>query len=760
MPEEGEDPRPDHDMEAGTYARETQGNAVAADEVEVVTPSPAKSRCSDWNHASKAVAEALLTFFGLNPLPTFPYKELKEPIPGIAHFLSSYRVFIPYVPMFTKPGWVVQYFKGVVDPNTRISTIETIFNDVIAGLTVGLVIIPQGLSYATLALLPPVNGLYAAILPSAVYSFFGCSMQLAVGPVAISSLLTGSLVSKYGINYVTQPDQAVDLAAQAAMAMGIILVAMSVLNLGSLIRFISFPVLSGFTTAAACLIGLSQLSSAFGFIVKAPQQGDANTEWNYQVMKWFHQNWNGTLTYNGQTYQYRNPVTTNIFIGIYVPLAIIQRLKSLIAATPERKKQLWFRVWTLFANLSPFIGIVIAGKVAYDIISAHYSHGVFDDYYVSKLVIVGAITPGVNIIRIPTFNYPWNTLFVDVLPLTFVTFMESYSVANKLATLNKQLHFLSSSQELWAVGMANIIGSVGSAYPVAGSYSRSSLNGAVGAKSPLSAITTICVVLVCLGIATTALYFIPKCALAAVIWVALYNILAFTEWWEAYQTSVKDFFVMIITFTMVFVFDSAVGLAVGLGASLLVYLFEYVFSGRNRPISKEVGKNGLKIELVRLNNDLNFLTIYRIKDFISFDVLMREEPPHALIIDFVDVKHIDLTCIKAFEEIKAECEEKNVLFITTNVIPPVQEEMEKLGIFGDSEQIDVGIGEEDEAEMKNDAISSSPSLQDLKRGFHELQDIPQQTVHKVNSSSELQQRFANMRDLRAQLPHDDFDFQV
>ena len=722
--------------------------------------SQSSSSCSSLIQVSNVVADALLTFFGLNPLPPFPYKELKEPIPGIAHFISTYRVFIPYVPMFTKPGWVLQYFEGVKDPSTRWNTLEMIFSDVIAGITVALLLIPQGLSYAALALLPPVNGLYAAILPSAVYSFFGCSMQLAVGPVAITSLLTGSLVSKYGINYVTQSDQAVDLAAQAAMAMGIILVAMSVLNLGSLIRFISFPVLSGFTTAAACLIGLSQLSSAFGFIVKAPQQGDANTTWNYQVMQWYVQNWNGTLTNNGQTYQYRNPVATNIFIGIYVPLAIIQRLKSLIAATPERKKQLWFRVWALFANLSPFIGIVIAGKVAYDIISAHYSHGIFDDYYVSKLSIVGAITPGVNIIRIPTFNYPWNTLFVDVLPLTFVTFMESYSVANKFATMNKQLHFLNSSQELWAIGIANMIGSVGSAYPAAGSYGRSSLNGFSGAKTPLSGIVTVCCVLFVLGEATKTLFFIPKPAFAAVIWVALYNILAFTEWWEAYKTSVKDFFVMIITFSMVFVFDSGVGLAVGLGVSLLVYLFEYVFSGRNRPISKEVGKNGLKIELVRLNNDLNFLTIYRIKDFISFDILMREEPPHALIIDFVDVKHIDLTCIKAFEEIKAECHEKSVLFITTNVIPPVQEEMVKLGIFGDCEQIDVGIGEEVEKESTKDAMSTNPSLQDLKRGFHELQDIPQQTVHKVNSSPELQQRFANMRDLRAQLPHEDFDFQV
>ena len=103
---------------------------------------------------------------------------------------------------------------------------------------------------------------------------------------------------------------------------------------------------------------------------------------------------------------------------------------------------------------------------------------------------------------------------------------------------------------------------------------------------------------------------------------------------------------------------------------------------------------------------------------------MREEPPYAL-------KHIDLTCIKAFEEIKAECQEKNVLIITTNVIPPVQEETIKLGIFGDCEQIDVG--EEDGVESTKNAISRISAIQDLKRGFHELQDIPEMAVRKVNS---------------------------
>jgi SulP family sulfate permease len=368
---------------------------------------------------------------------------------------------------------------------------------------------------------------------------------------------------------------------------------------------------------------------------------------------------------------------------------------------------------------------------------------------------VGYIAPGVNIIHIPSFKYNWSELFVDTLPLTFITFMESYSVANKLATMNKQLQFLNCNQELWAVGMANMLGSVGSAYPVAGSYSRSSLNGTAGAKTPLSAFITMIAILLTLGVATEAMFFIPNAALAAVIWVALYNIIAFSEWWEAYVSSFKDFFVMITTFTTVFVLDTSVGLAIGLGTSLMVFLFESILSSQNEPVSKQVGKKGLQIELIRLNNDLNFLTISRIKDFISFEVMMREEPLHALIIDFVDVKHIDLTCIKAFEEIKAECHELHVLFITTNVKPNIEKEMVKLGIFGDCDQIDVGIGC-DEA-----SSDSGHEFRDLRRGFSELQDIPMQVAAKINSHPDLQKHTSNLLPVIKDLPDDAaHDFQV
>lgn len=207
-------------------------------------PPPPQSN----NRVAEIVASCkdfALTFLGLNPPPTINWKEFYGPITEVLRFLSTLRLYMPYSPALTSPGWLVQYCKGVAVPESRASTLESLFNDVMAGITVALLLIPQGLSYAKLALLPPVNGLYAAILPCAVYAIFGSSMQLAVGPVAISSLLTGSLISKYNIDYTKYPQDAADLAAQAAMGMGIILIAMSILNIGALVRFIGYPVMSG-----------------------------------------------------------------------------------------------------------------------------------------------------------------------------------------------------------------------------------------------------------------------------------------------------------------------------------------------------------------------------------------------------------------------------------------------------------------------------------------------------------------------------------
>lgn len=136
-------------------------------------------------------------------------------------------------------------------------------------------VISQGLSYATLANQQPIQGLYAAILPSAAYTFFGSSLQLAVGPVAVVSLIVGRIVATFVPDYSTNPTDAANCAAQLALSVGVTLMILSLLNTGNFIRYVSHPVMSGFTSGAACTIGLSQLKNAFGFSNSGvPQQGN------------------------------------------------------------------------------------------------------------------------------------------------------------------------------------------------------------------------------------------------------------------------------------------------------------------------------------------------------------------------------------------------------------------------------------------------------------------------------------------------------
>lgn len=204
-------------------------------------------------------------------------------------------------------------------------------------------------------------------------------------------------------------------------------------------------------------------------------------------------------------------------------------------------------------------------------------------YYAKKLSIVGYVRPGLSFLRTPTLRHPFGPFFADCIPITLVLFMESYAVARRIASTNNELHLLNASQELFANGVACLLGSISSAYPVSGSFSRSSLNQACGAKTPLSKVTTLCVILIALSFLTEYFFYIPSAALAAVIMVAIGGLINFTDLWEAWKHDKKDFLVMSISLLITFVVESAYGLAAGIGASVIFYLADLAFSTESAP---------------------------------------------------------------------------------------------------------------------------------------------------------------------------------
>jgi high affinity sulfate transporter 1 len=532
---------------------------------------------------------------------TFGEKSVKN----VTDTLKS-LIHIPYSPAFTRPGWLVNLVTNT--PPDKIW--EAVYGDIFAGFTVGLTVIPQGLSYAALAGLPPINGLYSVILPSIVYILFGSGMQLAVGPVALVSLLMGELMTKYEIDVDVDPNGAVNFAAECALASGLLMFMFGMANLGDLIRFISYPVMSGFTTASAMIIGLNQMKNAFGFPSKAgvPQVG-GDVDYNYQVMKWFMDNWNGRDS-NG--YLWRNVHATNITFGIYVPLILLWFFKRNWNPSAEVKKSNGYMAFNFFCSIATLIALIVAGHEAYLI------HNFNDTHHARALKVVGVVPPGLDIFHSRVFAHDFGQVIVDVIPLTIISFMESYAVARKTSAIRGQLWILNASQELFALGVGNMLNSVASGYPVSGSFSRSSLYASTGAQSPLAKTVTLIIVLVALGTLTKAFYFIPQAALSAVVMVAVAGLLDFHEMWVAWKLSKKDFLVMFATFIFTFVFDTEIGLCVGVGLSILVLLRDLAYSIEAKPVSRSMAVNG--VGLIRLNSNLVFVSAATIKDTLINEV--------------------------------------------------------------------------------------------------------------------------------------------
>jgi len=420
---------------------------------------------------------------------------------------------------------------------------------------------------------------------------------------------------------------------------------------------------------------------------------------------------------------------------------IILLLSKRIKARTDKKvleKSILFKLFDFFVTCLPFISIIIGANIAWRIkhaddynaiylpgtvptklptaapwsspsaaptLDAHKVHTgvkVVHDFYSKKLDIVGEVASGLDILRTPKMRHPFGPFFADVIPLTLIAFMESYSVARRLAVLRNELHILNASQEMIANGMANLLGCVSSAYPVSGSFSRSSLNHASGARSPLSKVTTLLVVITALMTLAETFQYIPKAVLAAVIFVALYNLVVVSEFWEAWRRNKKDFFIMVSTAVIVFVFDTSIGLAVGLGLSFGIYLIEVFVSPHNAPQLTYSAESNDGFAVVKVESDLGFIHASTIKDFVTKLYRQEEQPPSdnsdpsialrykisssfdyylisksklshvdvlpkAIIIDLDMVKIIDLTGTQTLCEIVNEAKAKKVSIVFINI---------------------------------------------------------------------------------------------
>ncbi|MEJ2162708.1 MAG: SulP family inorganic anion transporter [Robiginitalea sp.] len=345
--------------------------------------------------------------------------------------------------------------------------------DLSAGLTVGIMLIPQGMAYAMIAGLPPVFGLYAAMVPQIIYALMGTSRQLAVGPVAMDSLLVASGLGALALSGI---EEYIAMAIFLALFMGVLQLSFGLLRMGFLVNFLSRPVISGFTSAAAIIIGLSQLKHLLGTDIESSNQ--------IHILL---SNAAGTM---GDT----NLITLGIGVGAII---LIRALKKVNPRIPGA------------------LVAVVAGAVLV------YLLGLFDN----GVRIVGDVPSGLPAFELPALEAERiSQLFPIALTLALIAFMEAISVA-KAVEEKRGENNVDANQELVSLGASNIIGSLFQSYPTTGGFSRTAVNDQAGAHTGLASLVSSAVVGLTLLFLTPAFYYLPNAVLASIIMVAVFGLI-------------------------------------------------------------------------------------------------------------------------------------------------------------------------------------------------------------------------------------------
>ena len=395
--------------------------------------------------------------------------------------------------------------------------------DIVAGVTVALVLVPQSMAYASLAGLPVQYGLYASFLPGMVAAIFGSSRQLATGPVAVVSLMTASALEPLaGAN----PEGYIAYAILLAALVGIFQLALGLLRLGVLVDFLSHPVVIGFTNAAAIIIATSQLGKLFGVSVE-------KAEHQYETV------WNTIVAATQETHL--------LTLGM-----------ALIA----------FAVMMLIKKLWPKAPAVLIAVVVTTLLSW------WGGFEVAGGKVVGVVPEGLPPVSLPTFDLDViGELTAVAIAISLIGFMEAISIAKAMAAQTRQR--LDANQELVGQGLSNITSGLFQGYAVSGSFSRSAVNITAGAITGFSSIVTAIVVGLTLLFLTPLLYHLPQATLAAVIIMAVINLVKVQPVIQAWKAEPHDGLVSVVTFVLTLILAPHLETGIIVGVLLSLGLFVY-----------------------------------------------------------------------------------------------------------------------------------------------------------------------------------------
>lgn len=520
------------------------------------------------------------------------------------------------------PNYKTSYFKG----------------DLFAGLTVGVILIPQGIAYAIIAGLPPIYGLYTALVPQIMYTIFGTARQLATGPIAIDSLIVAAGVSTLAI---AESENYIAIVLALTLMVGVIQITLGIFRLGFIVNFLSKPVLTGFVTAAALIIGLNQFKGLLRIDAERSNQVQYILKNVFEKISTIH--WKSLL------------------LGS-ISILIIYGLRKISKKIPGALLVVIFGVLVMKWFSSAFEGVEI----------------------------VKDIPKGLPPFKIPVVDYP---LFLKLLPialtLAFIGFLQGISIAKVLDEDNTESK-LDANKELIAFGLGNIAGSFFSSYTSTGSFSRSAINKEVGAKTTMSNLIAALFILLTLFFFTPIFYYLPKTVLAAIIITAVFSLIKIKDIQFLWQSNKKDFIMMLVTFLITLTIGIKEGILAGVLVSIFVVIFEtsrphmailgkvpnttHFYRNANRFDDVRIDDN---ILIVRFDAQLFFANAGYFKDKLEEFVKEKSDALQLIIIDAEVINNIDSTGIATLDIILDRYSKRGITIYFTGVKGPVRDAFAK-----------------------------------------------------------------------------------
>ena len=514
--------------------------------------------------------------------------------------------------------------------------------DITAGLTVGIMLIPQGMAYAMIAGLPPVFGLYAALLPQIIYTITGTSRQLAVGPVAMDSLL---VASGLGALKLAGIEEYISMAIFLALFMGSIQFLLGLLRMGFLVNFLSRPVISGFTSAAAIIIGLSQLNHLLG----------TDIERSNQIHLLLQNTW-ATL----------NDVNLySLGIGL-VAILLLQGAKKINNRIP-----------------APLIVVVLGILLVY-----------FLKLNTLGVRIVEEVPGGLPAFELPVFDLSRaKDLFPMAMALALIAFMEAISVAKAVEVKHKEYE-VNANQELIALGASNIIGSFFQSYPTTGGFSRTAVNDQAGARTGVASLVSATVVGLTLLFLTPLFYFLPNTILAAIIMVAVFGLIDIKYPIRLFRNRKDEFALLIFTFLITLLIGIKEGILLGVLVSLLLLVYR-----TSKPHLAVLGKikdtdyfrnierfaedveTDDQVLILRFDSQLYFGNKDYFKNKLLKLVRNRVKYLKVIIINAEPINYIDSSAVFMLENLIEDLNAKDIRVLFSNVIGPTRDIIYKSGLI-------------------------------------------------------------------------------